>query len=70
MVAEQIIASKQLNRGISGVSNYQPMEMKLGERVISLEELQMHATQDDCWVAIDGKVYDFTGFLEDHPAGK
>ena len=70
MVAEQIIANMPLKRGNNGVDNHLPKEGKLRERVISLEELQMHATQDDCWVAIDGKVYDFTDFLEDHPAGK
>jgi len=29
----------------------------------------MHASADDCWVALHGKVYDFTSFLEEHPAG-
>ena len=28
-----------------------------------------HASALDCWVALYGKVYDFTDFLEDHPAG-
>ena len=26
-------------------------------------------SEDDCWVALYGEVYDFTDFLEDHPAG-
>ena len=36
---------------------------------ISREELAKHASADDCWVSLYGKVYDFTDFLEDHPAG-
>ena len=37
--------------------------------VITLEELAIHNTENSCWVAIDGKVYDFTAFLDEHPAG-
>ena len=32
-------------------------------------ELRQHATPDDAWVAIDGEVYDLTGFLAQHPGG-
>eukprot|EP00899_Mesostigma_viride_P015520 jgi/Mesvir1/2396/Mv22140-RA.1 len=38
-------------------------------RVVSRAELARHSTADDCWVALYGQVYDFTDFLEDHPAG-
>jgi predicted heme/steroid binding protein len=30
-------------------------------RVISIEELSLHDSQDDCWVVYEGKVYDITG---------
>ena len=36
---------------------------------VSAIELAKHASADDCWVALYGQVYDFTDFLEDHPAG-
>ena len=36
---------------------------------ISMSELRKHNTQDDCWVAIYGYVYDLTSFAEEHPAG-
>lgn len=38
-------------------------------RKISMEELAQHSTEDDCWIAIHGKVYDLTDFAEEHPAG-
>ena len=36
---------------------------------VTRAELARHASEDDCWVALYGEVYDFTDFLEDHPAG-
>jgi len=40
-----------------------------GNRVVSAVELAAHSSVHDCWVALHGKVYDFTSFLEEHPAG-
>lgn len=37
--------------------------------VITLEQCAEHTTRDSCWLAIDGKVYDVTKFLDDHPGG-
>merc|ERR1712194_314815 len=34
---------------------------------LSLDEVAKHATKEDCWVVIDGKVLDVTKFLPDHP---
>jgi len=36
--------------------------------VISAEELAAHDKPEDCWMAIEGKVYDFTAYLPSHPA--
>jgi len=38
-------------------------------RTVTVEELKKHTTDDDAWVALYGKVYDFSNFLEEHPAG-
>ena len=39
------------------------------DRVITAEELSKHYSTDDMWMAINGKVYDVTKFLDDHPGG-
>jgi hypothetical protein len=38
-------------------------------RKISPEELAQHATAKDCWLLIDGIVYDVTKYLDNHPGG-
>lgn len=34
------------------------------------EDLSKHNREDDCWVAVDGKVYDITSWIPKHPGGK
>jgi len=34
------------------------------------EELSTHGSKEDCWVAIDGKVYDVTSWIPKHPGGE
>jgi len=33
-------------------------------------ELTKHATQKDCWLLIEGKVYDVTSYISNHPGGQ
>eukprot|EP00038_Savillea_parva_P007501 m.170615 g.170615 ORF g.170615 m.170615 type:complete len:99 (+) comp13265_c0_seq1:2-298(+) len=42
----------------------------MGSGQYAMSEVARHKTKTDCWVAIDGKVYDVTKFLDDHPGGK
>eukprot|EP01052_Picozoa_sp_SAG31_P008344 SAG31_NODE_419_length_15872_cov_21.857985_13_plen_412_part_00 len=35
----------------------------------TMAEISTHNKIDDCWVVIDGKVYDVSNFMEDHPGG-
>ncbi|KAL3636192.1 Cytochrome b5 isoform A [Castilleja foliolosa] len=38
-------------------------------KLYSMEEAAQHNTNDDCWVVIDGKVYDVSSYLDEHPGG-
>ena len=38
-------------------------------RNYSWEEVARHTSVDDCWVVVDGKVYDLSDFLNSHPGG-
>jgi hypothetical protein len=37
-------------------------------RRVSLAELARHSTAEDCWMAVEGKVYDATEYAPRHPA--
>ncbi len=34
------------------------------------EEVAKHNKSSDCWLILDGEVYDVTKFLESHPGGE
>ncbi|GLT68609.1 hypothetical protein SLA2020_408210 [Shorea laevis] len=38
-------------------------------KVFTLAQVSEHNGPKDCWLIINGKVYDVTNFLEDHPGG-
>ena len=42
---------------------------KAATRRITIEELQEHNRKDDAWIALHGKVYCVTEFIEYHPGG-
>lgn len=38
----------------------------LGDKIITPEELLKHSTEKDCWMAIDGTVYDMSPYIALH----
>eukprot|EP00300_Choanocystis_sp_HF-7_P025666 c27731_g1_i1.p1 GENE.c27731_g1_i1~~c27731_g1_i1.p1 ORF type:complete len:148 (-),score=32.84 c27731_g1_i1:20-436(-) len=40
-----------------------------GNRMITLAEVNTHNTLKDMWVVLNGRVYDVTKFVDDHPGG-
>ncbi|KAG0223674.1 hypothetical protein BGX31_008368 [Mortierella sp. GBA43] len=36
---------------------------------LSIDEIRKHNTKDSCYLIMNGKVYDCTGFLDEHPGG-
>lgn len=46
----------------------QPASNIAAERRISLTEVARHTSEQDCWMAINGKVYDLSAYLPDHPS--
>ena len=38
-------------------------------RKITMQEVERHDTPDDCWVVLNGKVYDLSTFQKEHPGG-
>ncbi|KAF2766415.1 hypothetical protein EJ03DRAFT_278165 [Teratosphaeria nubilosa] len=38
-------------------------------KLISVEEISQHNTPEDCWIVVDGKIWDITDFAPEHPGG-
>lgn len=36
----------------------------------SVAEVSSHATSEDCWLIVNARVYDVTGYLSNHPGGQ
>lgn len=43
--------------------------MGSGDRLIPTTEVVQHSQPDDCWVVIQGRVWDVTNFFVYHPGG-
>lgn len=43
------------------------MSVAQGEETYTLETVAEHNSLDDCWMVIEGNVYDFTDYVPQHP---
>ncbi|OWZ17759.1 Nitrate reductase [Phytophthora megakarya] len=53
----------QSGQDLSGLKGGPP------RRAITMEEVSLHNTEEDCWSVLDGKVYNMTPYLKFHPGG-
>lgn len=54
--------------GLLGRLAPEPRPGAAEERAVSAEELARHGTAGDCWLAVEGGVYDVTSYVPSHPA--
>uniref|UniRef100_A0A0G4GP76 Cytochrome b5 heme-binding domain-containing protein n=1 Tax=Chromera velia CCMP2878 TaxID=1169474 RepID=A0A0G4GP76_9ALVE len=47
-----------------------PESPKKSDRAVSEAELESHGEEGDCWMCVEGVVYDVSNFASDHPGGK
>ncbi|EPS63893.1 hypothetical protein M569_10892, partial [Genlisea aurea] len=38
-------------------------------KIYSMLEASQHNTRGDCWIVVEGKVYDVSSYLDEHPGG-
>jgi L-lactate dehydrogenase (cytochrome) len=36
---------------------------------VSVAEIRKHSTENDCWIVVNGDVWDITEFIPSHPGG-
>jgi uncharacterized membrane protein len=46
-----------------------PSQATVDAEGYTMDEVAAHATIDDCWLAVDGMVYDASGYAAAHPGG-
>lgn len=55
--------------GFPSTATMQSTTLTKRVRILTTEDVEEHASPKSCWVTRDGKVYDVTKFLPDHPGG-
>ncbi|KAK9509830.1 hypothetical protein O3M35_004734 [Rhynocoris fuscipes] len=57
---------------VNGAKNELKTEVTLKkeqQRIISLSEVSLHDSFDDCWIVLFNRVYNLTSFMMSHPGG-
>lgn len=56
--------------GCAEISQEAEAEQEPKSAVYTLEEIASHNSHDDCWLAINEKIYNVTSFVGSHPGGE
>ncbi|NTU98862.1 cytochrome b5 domain-containing protein [Candidatus Falkowbacteria bacterium] len=60
------------DKGVPSTTNQPNNAVGQVSKAYGLDEVAKHSTANDCWLAIEGKVYDATGYIAGgkHPGGE
>ncbi|MFC1752763.1 cytochrome b5 domain-containing protein [Thermoproteota archaeon] len=47
----------------------EPEETEQGMQAYTMSDVAEHDSAEDCWILIDGRLYDLTGYIDSHPEG-
>jgi len=62
----------ELTASVLSPSTFQVVGWKsspMSQKIITFEELKAHSTRNDLYLLLDGKVYDVSNFINEHPGG-
>lgn len=63
-----VIGLGLLSLWLPGASLASPGADRPVPKAYTMADIARHARRDDCWMAINGQVYDLTAYLPQHPA--
>jgi len=59
----------KINEVVNPVATKKVEQRTQKKSSFSLSDVAEHNNENDCWLVIDGKVYDVTSYIEKHPGG-
>jgi cytochrome b involved in lipid metabolism len=54
-------------RKVNARTKREPKAADALTREITMEEVRKHKSRESCWMVIQGRVYDVTSFIDEHP---